>query len=375
MEKKITQRLIGVLVMVALVIIFLPIFLSGGSDATHSTTTAAANPAPEQQQPLAQQTTNPIPDAQAAQAQMAQLQTQDPAMQQQQPQALDQAAPTVAVNPMPLDSQAAPTPTAQAPEAAAANTPPPLQTADLPPPTPPAQSTADAGDVVTFNEHIAQITHEKNLTADTSNPVPTTTNPPVAQAAPQQVAEATPATPQPQAPQQVTPEAVQPKTVALNDAPGIPVETKPAPAPQKNTKESSAVSDVVTLPLPEKQEKQPATPEKHATAAPSTHKAQPHHGHNAHNSHDNHNNHTNVSKIQDASWVVQLGSFRVKPNAVRLTNRLRAQGFNAFMKEIGKSTRVYVGPEDKPQALALSRKLEEKTTIHGILVNFKPLEL
>lgn len=55
--------------------------------------------------------------------------------------------------------------------------------------------------------------------------------------------------------------------------------------------------------------------------------------------------------LNNVAWVIQLGSFKNKANALRLVNELRASGYRAFIKQIpatfGQSTRVFVGPEKK----------------------------
>lgn len=86
------------------------------------------------------------------------------------------------------------------------------------------------------------------------------------------------------------------------------------------------------------------------------------------------------ANLKSASWVVQLGSFKVKSNATRLADKLRNQGYKAFMKEFksakGESTRVYVGPAFKHnEALALADKLKKTTDIQGIVLNYNPLKL
>jgi cell division septation protein DedD len=86
----------------------------------------------------------------------------------------------------------------------------------------------------------------------------------------------------------------------------------------------------------------------------------------------------NVEQLKKSAWVVQIGSFKSKINAENLTNALRAKGFKAFTyatKSNGQ-TRVYIGPEFKQgSALALASKVQSAVNIHGIVVPYKPLEL
>lgn len=88
-----------------------------------------------------------------------------------------------------------------------------------------------------------------------------------------------------------------------------------------------------------------------------------------------------LSKLKKKAWAVQLGSFKNKDNARRLADRLRAAGFNAFTHEVksakhGPQTRVYIGPEYREaSAIKLSSKIEQQMKMHGFIVSFKPLEL
>lgn len=85
-------------------------------------------------------------------------------------------------------------------------------------------------------------------------------------------------------------------------------------------------------------------------------------------------------KLQNAAWVIQIGSFKNKTNALRLVNQLRAKGFKAFIQQvsttIGDSTRVFVGPETKHSvARSVAGQLENEMHIHGIVISYKPLTL
>jgi len=84
--------------------------------------------------------------------------------------------------------------------------------------------------------------------------------------------------------------------------------------------------------------------------------------------------------LKNAVWVIQLGSFKNKANALRLVNRLRSSGYPAFIQKIsttfGESTRVFVGPEyKKDSAHALAMKLDNDLHLHGIVISYKPLTL
>ena len=85
-------------------------------------------------------------------------------------------------------------------------------------------------------------------------------------------------------------------------------------------------------------------------------------------------------KLKNAAWVIQMGSFKKKENALRLVNNLRARGYRAFIQQVntafGDGTRVFVGPEGhEPTARALASRLENDTHIRGVVISYKPLAL
>ena len=83
-----------------------------------------------------------------------------------------------------------------------------------------------------------------------------------------------------------------------------------------------------------------------------------------------------VVLLKKTAWAVQMGSFKDKNNARRLTNRLRASGYQAFTRVKNNSTRVYIGPEFKEaSAVQLSNKVAEEVRLRGIIVNYQPLIL
>lgn len=92
---------------------------------------------------------------------------------------------------------------------------------------------------------------------------------------------------------------------------------------------------------------------------------------------DNDNN--GLIKLKHAVWVIQLGSFKNKTNALRLVNRLRAKGYRAFIQQFSTTasdTRVFVGPENKQaSARILANRLENDLHLHGIIVSYQPLML
>ena len=87
-----------------------------------------------------------------------------------------------------------------------------------------------------------------------------------------------------------------------------------------------------------------------------------------------------LASLNQAAWIVQLGSFKNKTNALRLVNQLRLKGYRAFIQQVstslGESTRVFVGPQNKQQeAFALANQLENETHIQGVVISYKPLAL
>lgn len=72
-------------------------------------------------------------------------------------------------------------------------------------------------------------------------------------------------------------------------------------------------------------------------------------------------------------WVVQIGSFSDKTNALKLRDKVRGQGFRAFVEAVtradGRVFRVRVGPEaERSKAEALQTQLASKAKVKGIVV-------
>ncbi len=85
-------------------------------------------------------------------------------------------------------------------------------------------------------------------------------------------------------------------------------------------------------------------------------------------------------KLKSTVWVVQIGSYKDKTNALRIVNQLRSSGYRAFIQDASTAfedtTRVYVGPERKrTNALALADRLQNEMKVKGIIVSYKPLAL
>ncbi|ROR32830.1 SPOR domain-containing protein [Inmirania thermothiophila] len=76
------------------------------------------------------------------------------------------------------------------------------------------------------------------------------------------------------------------------------------------------------------------------------------------------------------AWVVQVGSFGRRDNAVALRDRLRKAGFTAFIEEAeaGGETayRVRVGPElGEDEAKALQRRLAGEQGLEGVVLRLR----
>lgn len=87
-----------------------------------------------------------------------------------------------------------------------------------------------------------------------------------------------------------------------------------------------------------------------------------------------------LASLTGPVWVIQIGSFKNKANALRLVNQLRLNGYSAFIQQVstgfGDSTRVFVGPEShQASARALAKQLASEMRIRGIVISYKPLAL
>ena len=87
----------------------------------------------------------------------------------------------------------------------------------------------------------------------------------------------------------------------------------------------------------------------------------------------NANGESSVTKPEPHGWAVQLGSFSQKKNALRLRDKLRARGYNAFIQAVttanGRVFRVRVGPEaSKEKAEELRRALQKALKLNGVVL-------
>lgn len=83
-----------------------------------------------------------------------------------------------------------------------------------------------------------------------------------------------------------------------------------------------------------------------------------------------------VKSTSSAAWVVQMGNFSIRQNAVHLANVLEASGYKAFIQDVTFSngkvrTRVYIGPEFKQaSATRLSKDIKQKLSMQGFVVPY-----
>lgn len=297
MERKTTQRIIGILVVAALIVILLPLLFNGSAgEASKQTAEVKAPPFPDQ---------TPQPSSTETLAQQA-PQAASGTLAQQSP----------AVTPQPDQNQSGSLDISQN----TANTVNTLAT-----PTPATIASAD---------------------------------PAVATANPLVTAESTPA------PVVTTQAPAQPLITA---AVAQPIAAANAAAPTKD-----AVPATVTAKLDEAQTTAPVVVHEHAIEpklASQTQKSK-------HAKAKQPMTHQDLVQLKNSAWVVQMGSFKNKTNAIRLTNKLRAEGYKAFTREVKSTLRVYVGPEFKQaSAASLANKLQQELNMHGIIVSYNPLEL
>jgi DedD protein len=82
-----------------------------------------------------------------------------------------------------------------------------------------------------------------------------------------------------------------------------------------------------------------------------------------------------ASTKSSGKWVIQMGCFKSKQNALNLANKLRKAGYKTFTRDSGHSTTlVYIGPEAKQAAVTLSQAVQKNLNLQGIVVSYKTLE-
>lgn len=79
-----------------------------------------------------------------------------------------------------------------------------------------------------------------------------------------------------------------------------------------------------------------------------------------------------------SAWVVQLGSFSDPANAKQLVQQLQGHGFVAYQQKVkstkGNMTRVLVGPEtQRTKAVAILDKLDKVMRLKGVIIAYAPV--
>jgi len=76
-----------------------------------------------------------------------------------------------------------------------------------------------------------------------------------------------------------------------------------------------------------------------------------------------------------SDWAVQLASLQNGDSARALANKLREEGFEAYLRVSGRTHRVFVGPIDSRQEASRIRdQLEIEQRLDGFVVNFEPMK-
>lgn len=80
--------------------------------------------------------------------------------------------------------------------------------------------------------------------------------------------------------------------------------------------------------------------------------------------------------LKATTWVIQVGSFSNKKNALALQNKLRKKKYHAFVEAVTKlsvvSYRVRIGPEVKKKSAETTQKrLKKDMRINGIVMKYK----
>jgi len=73
------------------------------------------------------------------------------------------------------------------------------------------------------------------------------------------------------------------------------------------------------------------------------------------------------------SWSVQLASLSSRERAIELQQRLRAQGYNAYVRSVDGMNRVFIGPViERAEANRLRDQLNRQQKLNGFIVRFQP---
>lgn len=142
-----------------------------------------------------------------------------------------------------------------------------------------------------------------------------------------------------------------PAMPAMPEHPVVPAEVpEPEPIPEPpqlpQTQEEPAVAESATAPaaVPPPAPSEPAKPASHLDA-----------------------------NSLPVSWSVQLASLSSRERAVELQQRLRSQGYNAYVRSVDGMNRVFVGPViERAEANRLRDQLNRQQKLNGFIVRFQP---
>ena len=327
MEKKKLQRIIGISVVVAFVIVLVP-FIFGKRDMSHQEVAALTSPE-QQSSSTSDNTASDTNQSKSVQAENTAADTNQTAMSQNNTNTAN--APAQAPSNNAEDNGI--TPIMPAPVAPNQNAGPVAgNSADANTnnqPVVPSLPTNDAGQNTSATNTMAPV-----------NPPSATPSPSSGQAAP--VADTT---------------APAGDSAAL--APAVSTEANDVAHPQAVAEQAAVVT-----PIKDKPKHEPKHIHKTLIVKKASHVAK-----------------ANAANPKKPAWVVQMGSFKNKSNAHRLVDQLKTSGFKAFAHEVTSPagavrTRVYIGPEFKQaSAQKLSARIEQQTKLQGFVVPYKPIAL
>jgi DedD protein len=85
-----------------------------------------------------------------------------------------------------------------------------------------------------------------------------------------------------------------------------------------------------------------------------------------------------LTHLKKSAWVIQVGSFQNRVNALRILRQLRQKGYSAFLQEMslqdGEELRIYVGPEQqRKSAIRLRNQIKKDAQLQGIVIKYQPL--
>ena len=323
MEKKKLQRIIGISVVVAFVIVLVP-FIFGKRDMSHQEVATLASP--DQQTSTSDNTVsadNNASDTNQSNPVQTENTTTDPNQT-----AMSQSNTNTANGPTPTPSNNAEdngiTPIMPAPVASNQNPAPvagnPADTNTNNQPVVPPLPTNDAGQNTSATNTMAPI------------------NPPTAVPAPSSSTHAAPVA-----------DTTAPTDDSTAMAPAVATQANDVAHPQATAEPAAVVAPVKEKP-------------KHVHKTLAVKKA-------------SHVAKANLANPKKPAWVVQMGSLKNKSNAHRLVEQLKTSGFKAFAHEVTSPagavrTRVYIGPEYKQaSAKKLSARIEQQTKLQGFITS------